>query len=163
MFKRTTTKDSKIKDIVKFLKLLPESQIDQVTDALLYGRISAVANTRLVEDFTKNTLVSSDEATQETATPTKNVEKIMQKSPTLFVSKPNTKKNRLAIFNAYKKLGVYIEIIASNGKDNFIKPAQKQNSDKFNEATKEIEAKLEGYGVRIVAYERKYNKGGKTL
>lgn len=160
MFKRTTTKESKIKDIVKFLKLLPEAQIDQVTEALLYGRISAVSATRLIEPTAQTTkIISNDEATLET----KNVEKIMQKSPTLFVSKPDTKKNRLAIFNAYKKLGVYIEIIASNGKDNFIKPAQKQNSDKFNEATKEIEAKLEGYGVRIVAFNRKYNKGGKTL
>lgn len=159
MFKRTTTKESKIKDIVKFLKLLPESQIDQVTEALLYGRISAVANTRLVEDFTRNTLVSSDEAPQET----KNVEKIMQKSVTLFISKPDTKKNRLAIINAYKKFGVFIKIEASNGKDNFVRPMEKSNADKFNEATKEIEAKLEGYGVRIVAYNRKYNQGGKTL
>jgi hypothetical protein len=160
MFKRTTTKESKIKDIVKFLKLLPEAQIDQVTEALLYGRISAVSATRLIEPTAQTTkIISNDEAPLET----KNVEKIMQKSPTLFVSKPDTKKNRLAIFNAYKKLGVYIEIIASNGKDNFIKPAQKQNSDKFNEVTKEIESKLEGYGVRIVAFNRKYNKGGKTL
>lgn len=68
MFKKTTSKESKIKDIVKFLKLLPESQIDQVTEALLYGRISAVANTRLVEDFTRNTIVSNDKAPLETVT-----------------------------------------------------------------------------------------------
>ena len=69
MFKKTTSKDSKIKDIVKFLKLLPESQIDQVTEALLYGRISAVANTRLVEDSTQTTkIISNDEAPLETPT-----------------------------------------------------------------------------------------------
>ena len=76
MFKKTTSKDSKIKDIVKFLKLLPESQIDQVTEALLYGRISAVANTRLVEDSTQTAkIISNDEAPLETVT-----KEIMQKT-----------------------------------------------------------------------------------
>ena len=160
MFKRTTTKESKIKDIVKFLKLLPEAQIDQVTEALLYGRISAVSATRLIEPTAQTTkIISNDEAPLET----KNVEKIMQKSVTLFISKTDTKKNRLAIINAYKKFGVFIKIEASNGKDNFVRPMEKSNADKFNVATKEIEAKLEGYGVRIVAYNRKYNQGGKTL
>tara|TARA_R110002051_G_scaffold185913_2_gene255289 strand:+ start:547 stop:1071 length:525 start_codon:yes stop_codon:yes gene_type:complete len=70
MFKRTTTKESKIKDIVKFLKLLPEAQIDQVTEALLYGRISAVSATRLVEPTAQTTKIveSSDEVTETTAT-----------------------------------------------------------------------------------------------
>ena len=67
MFKRTTTKESKIKDIVKFLKLLPEAQIDQVTEALLYGRISAVSATRLIEPTAQTTkIISNDEAPLET-------------------------------------------------------------------------------------------------
>ena len=69
MFKKTTSKESKIKDIVKFLKLLPEAQIDQVTEALLYGRISAVSATRLIEPTAQTTkIVESDEVTESTAT-----------------------------------------------------------------------------------------------
>jgi len=90
-------------------------------------------------------------------------EKVMQKSVTLFISKEATKKNRLAILNAYKKYNVGVSIVASRGKDNFIKPAEKTNSDKFNEATKALEQKLNGYGVKITGFERIYNQGGQTL
>ena len=90
-------------------------------------------------------------------------EKVMQKSVTLFISKEATKKNRLAILNAYKKYNVGVSIVASRGKDNFIKPAEKTNSDKFNEATKALEQKLNGYGVKITGFERMYNQGGQTL
>ena len=90
-------------------------------------------------------------------------EKVLQKSSTLFISKDDTRKNRLAILNAYKKYSVSIEITASHGKDNYVKPTKTENSDKFNEVTKTLESKLNGYGVRIVEFQRKYNQGGKTL
>ena len=43
------------------------------------------------------------------------------------------------------------------------KPTKTENTDKFNEVTKTLEPKLNGYGVRIVEFQRKYNQGGKTL
>ena len=92
-----------------------------------------------------------------------NKEKVMQKSVTLFISKEATKKNRLAILNAYKKYNVGVSIVASRGKDNYIRPTEKANSDKFNEVTKTLEQKLNGYGVKITGFERIYNQGGKTL
>jgi hypothetical protein len=92
-----------------------------------------------------------------------NKEKVMQKSVTLFISKEATRKNRLAILNAYKKYNVGVSIVASRGKDNYIRPTEKANSDKFNEVTKTLEQKLNGYGVKITGFERIYNQGGKTL
>jgi len=90
-------------------------------------------------------------------------EKVLQKSVTLFISPKDTKKNRLAILNAYKKYQVSVSIVASRGRDYFVKPTKTENSDKFNEVTKTLEPKLNGYGVRITGFERIYNQGGKTL
>jgi hypothetical protein len=152
------------KNINKILEICDLQRLKKIEQVLLTGVVQIDSLEVQEKPQIKYQTVSSDEATQETkSTPTKNVEKIMQKSVTLFISKPDTKKNRLAIINAYKKFGVFIKIEASNGKDNFVRPMEKSNADKFNVATKEIEAKLEGYGVRIVAYNRKYNQGGQTL
>ena len=107
--------------------------------------------------------VKVEEKTQEIFSGNSQTEKVLQKSVTLFISKDDTRKNRLAILNAYKKYQVSVSIVASRGKDNFVKPTEKANSDKFNEATKALEQKLNGYGVRITGFERIYNQGGKTL
>ena len=168
---RKSSKDKKIQKINEFLKVLPESQLDQVLEALVYGRVSAVEKTKLVESTTETKIVESDKVTESTEENPffqkmqnkMRKEKVMQKSVTLFISKEATKKNRLAILNAYKKYNVGVSIVASRGKDNFIKPAEKTNSDKFNEATKALEQKLNGYGVKITGFERMYNQGGQTL
>ena len=89
---------------------------------------------------------------------------VEQTSFTLFISKDDTKRNRLPITNAYKRENVKIEIVASSGKDYYVKPAKTQNSDEFNRVTKDILEKLGKYGVRkSEPYTRKYNHGGKTL
>lgn len=162
---RKSSKDKKIQKINEFLKVLPESQIDQALEALVYGRISAVQKTKYVESTTETKIVESDEVTE---TATEKIQeatkpKALQKSVTLFISKDDTRKNRLAILNAYKKYQVSVSIVASKGKDNFVRPTEKANSDKFNEVTKTLEQKLNNYGVRITGFERIYNQGGKTL
>lgn len=87
----------------------------------------------------------------------------VQKSVTCFISKEATKQNRLAIVNLAKKQNVEIEIVASNGKDNYVKPAKTQNADSFNEWITTNQTKLVNYGVKMTSWQRKYNKGGKTL
>jgi hypothetical protein len=169
---RKSSKDKKIQKINEFLKVLPESQLDQVLEALVYGRVSAVEKTKLVESTTETKIVESDKVTEtatekiQEATKPKALQKspkALQKSVTLFISKDDTRKNRLAILNAYKKYQVSVSIVASKGKDNFVRPTEKANSDKFNEVTKTLEQKLNNYGVRITGFERIYNQGGKTL
>jgi hypothetical protein len=107
--------------------------------------------------------VKIEEKTEQIFSGNSQTEKVLQKSVTLFISKDDTRKNRLAILNAYKKYQVSVSIVASRGKDNFVRPAEKANSDKFNEVTKTLETKLIGYGVKITGFDRKYNQGGKTL
>jgi len=147
---------------------MPLDQKKRANLALIHGRIEALEQTTIIPKQTK--IVESDKVTESTENPLfqkmqnkMKKEKVMQKSVTLFISKEATRKNRLAILNAYKKYSVSVSIVASRGKDNFIKPAEKANSDKFNEVTKALEQKLNGYGVKITGFERIYNQGGQTL
>ena len=150
--------------IGKILEICDLPRLLRIENALLTGVVQIDSLTIQESQKVKYQTVESDEVTETTkSTPTQNVEKIMQKSVTLFISKDNTRKNRLAVLNAYKKLNCFVKIDSSAGKDNFVRPIEKSNADLFNTVTKEIQEKLEGYGVRIVAYNRKYNQGGKTL
>lgn len=63
---RKSSKDKKIQKINEFLKVLPESQIDQALEALVYGRISAVQKTKYVESTTETKIVESDKVTETT-------------------------------------------------------------------------------------------------
>lgn len=166
IFKTKEEKDLEqdIKSMISIMKVLPKDQRKAMINAVIGGRVTVLENTEIVQK--KFTTAESDEVT-ETAT-----EKIqeatkpktsLQKSVTLFISKDDTRKNRLAILNAYKKYQVSVSIVASKGKDNFVRPTEKANSDKFNEVTKTLEQKLNSYGVRITGFERIYNQGGKTL
>jgi len=171
IFKTQEEKDLEqdIKSITEIMKVLPKDQRKAMINAVIGGRVTVLENTEIVQK--KFTTVESDKVTESTEENPffqkmqnkMKKEKVMQKSVTLFISKEATKKNRLAILNAYKKYNVGVSIVASRGKDNFIKPAEKTNSDKFNEATKALEQKLNGYGVKITGFERIYNQGGQTL
>ena len=152
------------KNINKILEICDLQRLKKIEQVLLTGVVQIDSLEVQEKPQIKYKTVESDEVTETTkSTPTQNVEKIMQKSVTLFISKDNTRKNRLAVLNAYKKLNCFVKIDSSAGKDNFVRPIEKSNADLFNTVTKEIQGKLEGYGVRIVAYNRKYNQGGKTL
>lgn len=106
-------------------------------------------------------IVEVEAKKQETKIETKTQE--VQKSVTCFISKEATKQNRLAIINMAKKQNVEIEIVASHGKDNYVKPTKTQNADSFNEWINTNQIKLVNYGVKMATWQRKYNKGGKTL
>ena len=87
----------------------------------------------------------------------------IQNSVSAFISKSNTKTNRLALTNLAKKSGVKVVITETRGKDNILKQAPKENADKFNEFLSDNIEKITSYGVHLEPYKRKYNKGGKTL
>ena len=103
----------------------------------------------------------TEELTKATKTETKQeVEQEVQPSVTLFISPEMEEKHGDDVISLYAKNGVNVEIVDSKGKDKFVKPAQKANSDKFNEVTKKLESQLRFKGVRKVNFPRKYNKGG---
>ena len=165
IFKTQEEKDLEqdIKSITEIMKVLPKDQRKAMINAVIGGRVTVLENTEIVQK--KFTTVESDEVTETTTEKIQEATKpkTLQKSVTLFISKDDTRKNRLAILKAYKKYQVSVSIVPSKGKDNFVRPTEKANSDKFNEVTKTLEQKLNGYGVRITGFERIYNQGGKTL
>ena len=114
---------------------------------------------KLESKFFNDSKVDSDKATESTKTK-QEVKQEVQPSVTLFISPEMEKKHGDDVISLYAKNGVKAEIVDSKGKDKFVKPAEKANSDKFNEVTKKLESQLRFKGVRKVNFPRKYNKGG---
>jgi len=169
---RKSSKDKKIQKINEFLKVLPESQLDQVLEALVYGRVSAVEKTKLVESTTETKIVESDKVPETTtekiqeATKTKKV----QQRKTAFFDKDLLKNNELAIKMKMKRNGVEVELIESEAmkkskshNDKVMRVKKGFSSDKM---VKVLKAELEWFkekGLHPEPFEASFNQGGESL